>query len=257
MMKTTDDTTISPFCLVALMVQAILSHHTGVWIAMPSVSGTNFSHGFWKPAVCFPTCRTWVTTWMFSLSQVSFFSTSMAPLSTILAAVMRTSQHHLAISAVGFWCMIAMITPFESLRAFMILLWAVAWCCKRALLICDPISWSILLRSGILSSALRIRHLSTFLVPVVGAGPGYASFFWFGAGTVSHCLTAVGIDNVAPFATDVVLAWFGVGVGFCVCFRIGINLSGLPGCSCWRSWGLSSPSVWFRSACIEGSRPTR
>ena len=114
------------------------------------------------------------------------------------------------------------------------------------------------------------------LEPVVGAGPGLASFFWFRGGTVSHRLVGggVGADVVAPLGADVALgvgvgadlgagagagAGFGFGDGFGFGFGFGfsvsIDLSCLPGCSCWRSSGFSGPPVRVRSACIEASRP--
>jgi len=114
------------------------------------------------------------------------------------------------------------------------------------------------------------------LEPVVGAGPGLAGFFWFRGGTIAHRLVGVGVSaDVAPLGADVALgvgvgaglgagagggagAGFGfgdgIGFGFGIGFVVGIDLSCLPGCICWRSSGFSGPPVWVRSACIEASR---
>jgi len=112
-----------------------------------------------------------------------------------------------------------MFTPFAFLLTFIILMWAGACWWNNALLIADAISWSMLLGSGTLSSLLGIMRLSAMLEPVVGAGAGLVSFFWFRGGTISHCLVGVGADVVAPFGVDVAL---GVGVG--VVFGTGLGL---------------------------------
>jgi len=61
----------------------------------------------------------------FSLAQVTFSSTSTTPLSTVLAAMIMMSRSCIAISAVAFGCVIAVIAPLAFLFAFMILMWAV------------------------------------------------------------------------------------------------------------------------------------
>jgi len=105
------------------------------------------------------------------------------------------------------------------------------------------------------------------LEPIVGAGAGLASFFWFRGGTVSHRLVGVSAADVSPFGADMVLSvvvgaglgagtGFGFRVGSGFGFGIGTDLSYLPGYSCWRSSGSSGPPGWVRSACIEASRPT-
>jgi len=267
--KPTDDAANSLFGLLSLMVWGLASHRTWVGIVMPSFFASNSSRIFCRPSVPFPMYRTRGTAWIFSLSQVSFPSTSTTPLSTVLAAVMMRSQYRRAISAVAFWCVIAVMVPFAFLLAFMIQMWAAASWWNSALLIADAISWSILLGSGTLSSLLRIRHLSAMLEPVVRAGAGLASFFWFRGGTVSHRLVGVGAgaDVVAPFGVDVALgvgvvvgAGFGAGAGarfgFGFGFGVGAELSCCPGCSCWSSSGLFGSPVCVRSAGIEASRPT-
>jgi len=110
--------------------------------------------------------------WIFSLSQDSFPSTSMIPLSTDLAALIMISQYRRAISAVAFWCVIAVIVPFAFLLAFMIWTCAGACCWNSALLTADAISSSIFLGRGMLSSLLKISCLSAMLKTEVGAGPG-------------------------------------------------------------------------------------
>jgi hypothetical protein len=193
---------------------------------------------------------------------------------------MMMSLYRIAISAVAFWYMIAVITPFAFLLAFMILMWAGGYWWNSALLIADSISWSILFGSGTLSSLLRIRRLSALLEPVVGAEARLAGFFWFRGGTISHRLVSVSADVIAPFGAAVALSVgvsVGVGAGLCACagfvfevglgfgfyfgFGIGIYWSCLPvciccSCCCWCSSGFSGPPVCVRSACIEASRPT-
>jgi len=140
MTKTTDDTVMSPFCLRSLMVRGFASHHTWVGIAMPLVSASKSSHIFCRPSVPFPMYRTRRTASIFSISQVSFRLTSMTPLSTVHTAMMMMSCYCIAISAVAFWCVIAVIVPFAFLLAFMIVIWAGACWWKSALLIADAIS---------------------------------------------------------------------------------------------------------------------
>jgi len=90
--KTTDDAVISPFCLLSLMVQGFASHRTWVGIVMPSFSASNYSRIFCRPSVPFPMYRTRGTACVFTLSQVSFPSTSTTPLLTVLAAAMMKSH---------------------------------------------------------------------------------------------------------------------------------------------------------------------
>jgi hypothetical protein len=161
-------------------------------------------------------------------------STSTTPLSTVLAVVMMTSRYSIAICAVAFWCVIAIIAPLAFLLVFIIPMWAEACWWNSALLIADPIPWSILLGSGTLSSLLRIGRLSAMLGPVVQAGAGLASFISFRDGTVSHSLVGVSAADVAPGSANVVHcvgvgaalgagADFGFGVGFGFGFGIGTD----------------------------------
>jgi len=122
--KTTNDEVITPFCLIFRMVRGFASHRTWVGMATPSFSVSNSSCISCRPSVPCPMTRSRGTALIFSLHQVSFSSTSMAPLLTVLAAVIMMSRYHIAISADAFWCVIAVIAPFVFLLAFMILLWA-------------------------------------------------------------------------------------------------------------------------------------
>jgi len=151
-----------------------------------------------------------------------------------VAAVMMTSWYRIAISAVAFWCMIAVIAPFALHLAFIVLLWAEACWSNSVVLITDAISWSIVLGSGTLLSLLMIKRLSAMLEPVIGAGAGLAGFIWFRGGIISHHLFSVGAADIAPFHADVVLgvgvgagltagAGFGLGVGFGFGFGFGIG----------------------------------
>ena len=114
-------------------------------------------------------------------------------------------------------------------------------------------------------SLIRIRHLSAMLWPVVGAGAGLASFFWFHGGTVSHGLVGVGTDVITHLGIAVALSivvgvGLGTGAGFSFRlvfgFGIAIALSCLPGCRGWCFSDCFGPRVWVRSASIEASRPT-
>jgi len=250
--KTTDDAAISLFCLLSLMVRGFASHRTWAGIATPSFFTLNSSRIFWRSSVPFPMYRTRGTAWIFSLSQDSFSSTLMTPLSTVLAAVMMMLRYCRAISALAFWYVIVVIALLAFLLAFMIRMWAGACRWKSALLIADAISWSILLGSGTFLSLLRIIRLSARLEPVVGAAAGLAGFFWFRGGTVSHSLAGVGTGVVTAIGVDVVL---GVGIGAGFGFGFGFGLSCLPGCDCWSSSGFSGPPVCVASGCIEASRP--
>ena len=169
--KTTDDTAISPFCLFSLMVQGFASHLTWVGITMPSFSTSNSSRFFCRSSMPFPMYRTRWTASIYNLSQDIISSTSTTPLWTILAAVMMMSRYWRATSVVTFGCVIAVISPRAVHLAFMILMWAGAFWWKSTLLIAHPISWSIFLESGTLSSLLNVRRFSTMFDPAVGAGP--------------------------------------------------------------------------------------
>ena len=170
--NTTYDVAISPFCLLSLMVRGFSSHRTWVGIVMLSFSGSDSSSIFDRPSVRCPMYCTRHTACIFTLLQDSSSSTSTTPLLTVLTAVMMISQYRRAISAVAFWCVIAMIAPLAFLLALMILIWAGACWWKCALLIADAISWSTLLRSGTLLSPQKIRRLSAMVDPVIGVGPG-------------------------------------------------------------------------------------
>ena len=122
--KATDDAAISLFCLLSQMVQGFVHHQTWVGITMALFSASNFSPIFCRPSVPFPMYRTRGTAWIFSLSQDTFSATSTTTLSTVLAAVMMMSPYLGAISAVAFWCVIAVVTLLGFLLAFMILIWA-------------------------------------------------------------------------------------------------------------------------------------
>jgi len=263
---TTDDTAIYPFCLPSRMVWWFACHRTWVGIAVPVFTASNPSHILCRPSVSIRMYRTRGTSWIVSLSLVSFSLTFTTPVLTVLAAVMVMSWYHIVISTVVLFGMIAVIVPFALLLAFMILMWAGACGWKSALLIADAISWSIILGSGTLWSVLRIRHLSAMLEPGVAAWAGLTSFPRFHGGTVSHSLVGVGTDVVTPFGVDVTLC-ISTGVGLGVCagfgfrgrfgfgFGIGIDLGCLPGCSCSRSSGLFGPPVCVGAVCIEASRP--
>jgi len=240
---------------------------------MTLFSASNSSRIFCRHSVPFPMYRMRDTAWIFTLSQVSFSLTSRTHFSTILTTMMIMSRYRIAISAVAFWCVIAVIAPFAFLLAFMILRWAGPCWWKSALLIANAICWSILLGNGTLSSLLKIRRLSAMLEPVVGAGAGWASYIWFCGGTVSHRLVGVSTDVVAPFRVDVALgigasigagvgagagagAGFGFGIGFVFNFGIAIDLSCRPGGSYWLFSGIFSPPFCIRSASIEAFRAT-
>ena len=136
-------------------------------------------------------------------------------------------------------------------------MWAGACRWNSALLISDEISWSISLGSGTFFSLLGIRPLSATLKPAVRAGVRLGSVILFRGGTVSHYLVSVGADVVAPLGADVPLGVsVSIGLGASSEFSFGIDLSCIPGCSCWRSSGSSSPPVFVRSACIAASKPT-
>jgi len=110
--------------------------------------------------------------WIFSLSQHSFPSMSMIPLSTDIAALITICGYRRAVSAVAFWCVIAVIVPFAFLLAFVLRTCARACCWTSAMLTADAISSSIFLGKGMLSSLNMISRLSAMLEPGVGAGPG-------------------------------------------------------------------------------------
>jgi len=198
--------------------------------------------------------------WIFVVSNVSFSSTSMTPFYTVIAAAMMMPRYCRVITVGVFWCVIAVIVPLTFVLALMILMWAVACWSKSVLLMADDISWSILLGSGTLSSLLRVRCLSALLEPVVLAGAGQASFFWFHGGTVSHHVVNVGTDVVTFLGLDEAVAvgvvvGLGAGAGFGIGFGFGFDLSCQPGCGCWCSSGFFGPSASVKSACIEASRP--
>ena len=79
---------------------------------------------FRRPSVHFPIYGTRGTAWIFGHSQDLLSSTSMTHFLTVLAAVMMMSPYHGPISAVAFWCVIAVIAPLAFLLAFLILMWA-------------------------------------------------------------------------------------------------------------------------------------
>ena len=243
----------SPFRVLSLIVRGFAIHLTWVWITIPSFSASNSSRIFCRPCVPFPKYHMRPNALIFSLSQDSLSSTSTTPLSTVLAAVMMRSRYCWAISAVAFGCVIALIPPLACHLAFMTLLWAGAFWWKRTLLIADAISWTIILESGTLSSALSIRLLSAILDPTVGAGPGPrpglgpTGALWLSArgGTVSHRLAGVGVGAYFGLGTGwgFWCSWscsLGLGFGCCCC------------CGCSRSFGPSSRIV---SACGESSTP--
>jgi len=202
------------------------------------------------------------TVWIFSLSQDSFPSTSMIPLSTDLAPLIMISRYRSAISAVAFWCVIAVIVPFAFLLAFMIRTCAGTCCWNSALLTADAISSSIFLGRGMFSSLLKISRLSAMLEPDFGAGPGSgplsslfnikrlaavldppgpmgALWLWVRGGTVSHRLAGVGAN-------------FGLGS----CYGFGCTLSSImvSGCCC-SCWRFSDPPSCVVSACCDASSP--
>jgi len=220
------------------------SHCTWVGIVMPSVSASNSSLIFCRLCVPVPMYRMRGTAWMLSLSEGSFSSTSTNPLSIVLAAVMMISRYCRGISAVAVHCVIAVIAPLAFHLAFMIVMWAGACWWKRALLIADGISWSILLGSGTLSSLFTIRHLSDMLYPVVRAGLGPVGAFglcvcgW----PVSHLLAEIGVG----------LGW---GLGSCRGSGCSVSSSlGLGFCCCC-SWCFSGPPSCVAPACCEVCRP--
>jgi len=170
----------------------------------------------------------------------------MTPLSTVHAAVLIMSWYCIAISAIAFWCMIAVIAPLAFLLAFMILMWAGACWWKSTLLISDTISWSIWLAGSTLSSLLEIRCLTAMLNRVVGLGPGSEGAFGLcvGVWTVSHPLSGICVRS-------------GWGLGSCrgsgcsVSCRLGLGF----GCCC-RSWCSSgSPSCIVPTCCVASRSP--
>ena len=170
--ETTNDAAICPFGLLSLMVRGFASHRSWVGITMPSFSASITSRIFYRPSVSFPMYLTSGTAWIFSLSQDSFFSMLVTPLSTMRAAVMMTSRYISGIAAVAFWWVTAVIVPLAYLFVFIIRTWAGAFCWKSARLIADAISWSIFSGGGTLSSLLNISRLSAVFNPAGGAGPG-------------------------------------------------------------------------------------
>jgi len=226
---------ISPFCLLPLMAWGFGSRCTWVGTVMPPFSASNSSRIFCMPSVLLPMYHTRGTTWIFSVSQVSFYSTSKTSLLTVLARVMMTSRYRIAISAVAFWSVIAVITPFPFLRAFMILMWAGACWWKSALMIADAITWSILMGGGTLSYLLEIRCLSAMLNRVVRAGPGPTEDFWLcvRGWTVSHVLSGIGVGlrvglGLCRGSGCSMSCSLGLGLGFGYC--CGWRFSGSPSC---------------------------
>jgi len=261
-MKTTDDALVSPLCSLSLMIWGFDSHLTCTRIVTPLFSASISSLIFCSPSVPLPMYLTSGTVWIFTLSHDSFPSTSMIPLSTDLVALIMISRYRRAISAVAFWCVIAVIVPFAFLLVFMIQTCAGACFWNSALLTADAISSSICLGRGMLSSLLTISRLSAMLKPEVRARPGSgtlssicnirrfavvfdppgpmgALWLWVRGGTVSHRLGGVGAD-----------------FGFCSCCCFGCPLSGSLGfgccCSCWR---FSGPPSCVVSTCCEASSP--
>jgi len=82
------------------------------------------------------------TVYICSLSHNSFPSTSMIPLSTGMAALIMMSRFRRAISAVGFWRVIAVFVPLAFFFTFIIRTCAGACCWNSALLPSDAISSS-------------------------------------------------------------------------------------------------------------------
>jgi len=202
------------------------------------------------------------TVWIISLSQDSFPSTSIIPLSTHLTALIIISRDRRAFSAIAFWSVIAVTVPFAFLLPFMIQTCAGACCRNTALLTADAILSSIYQGRGKLSSLLKISCLSAMLRRDVGAGPGSrtvlslfnirglavvldppgpmgALWLWFWGATFSHCLAGVGAD-------------FGLGS----CCGFGCTLSGILGFGCCSScWRISGPPSSIGSTCCRASSP--
>lgn len=101
--QTTDDLAISPFCLLSLMVLGFSSNRTWVWTVLLSFSCSNSSLIFCRASVAFPMYCTRGTISIYSLCHVSFPSTSLTPLSTVLTGMMMMSRFRRANSAVAFW----------------------------------------------------------------------------------------------------------------------------------------------------------
>jgi hypothetical protein len=166
-MKTTDDALIAPHCSHSLIIPGFDSHITLAGIATPAFAAGIASRNFCSPWVPLPVYLMSMTVWSVSFSQDLFPASSMIPLSTNLAALLMISQYSRAISAVAFWCVIAVNVPFVFLLAFMI--WTSAEACSwnSALLTADAISSSIFLARGIHSSLLKISRKSAMLEPEV------------------------------------------------------------------------------------------
>jgi hypothetical protein len=86
--KTTDDAAIFLFYLLSLIWWVFASDCTCVGIFMYSFDTSHFSPFFFIPSVPFSIYNTIGTTWMITIAQDSFCSTSPTPLSTVLTAVM-------------------------------------------------------------------------------------------------------------------------------------------------------------------------
>jgi len=242
--KTTDDVAIPPFCLLSLMARGFASHRTWAGIISPSFYASNSSCIFCRPSVPFPRYCTRATASIFSLSQDSFPLTSTTPLLTVLAALMMMTWYQRAISAVAFWWVIAVIVPLAFLVAFMILMWAGACSWKSTLLIADAISWSILLGAGMLSSLLKIRHLSAMLDLVVRVWPGPVGTVWvcIHGRTISHLLVRIGVR-------------LRLGLGSCCSSVCSVSCIFCLGYRCCCGWRFSSSPSCIAPACCEASRP--
>jgi len=194
------------------------------------------------------------TVWIFSLSQDSFPSTSMIPLSTDLAAIISITRYRRAISAVWFICAVAEIVPFAFLFKVMIRTCAGACCWNSTLWTADAISSCNFWGRGILASLHEISRLSARLKLAVRAGPG--------SGTISplftiSCLFAL-LNPPRPMGG--LWLWVQGGVDFRFglgsCCNFGCTLSGSLGFSyCCSSWCFSGPAFCIVSASCEASSP--
>jgi len=109
--KTTHDSCISLFCSLYLMVWGFGSPLTCAGIDSPSFAAWISSINFCRPSCGMSKYLTSGTVWICSLSDDSFPSISMTPLSTPLAALIAISQYRRAINVVVFWTVIAVIGP--------------------------------------------------------------------------------------------------------------------------------------------------
>jgi len=239
---TTDDAEISPWCVLSLMLWWFASYCTWMGITTPPSSTWISSRICCRPSVHLLMFLMRGTSWTFSLSQVSFSSISITPLSTICAVLIMTSLYASAIAAVVCWWVIAMIALFTFLYVFIIWMWAGAFRWESALLIADAISWSIMFGRGTSLSLLTIRRPSAMLDPDSGSGPGPADALclWFRGCTQSHLLAGVDL---------------GSGLGSCCWLDCCLSRSLGLGLGCCCIWCFSGLPRCIAPACCEASRP--